>query len=165
MRSILLRKLQRYSPKIIEDDLEGPEIAKLLRDHAQDIMFDASPPDSIHTLSIDLLRSPEITMWSAWEGSVLLGCGALKKLDAETGEVKSMHTAGEHLGRGVATAILQHMLSVARQRRYQKLYLETASAPAFAPAHSFYQKAGFSYCGPFVDYIADRFSRFMMLEL
>lgn len=163
MRSTFLSKLQRFSPKIIEDDLEGPEIAKLLRDHSQN-MFDASPPDSIHTLSIDLLRSPEITMWSAWEGSVLLGCGALKKLDAETGEIKSMRTVDAYLGRGVATAILQHMLSVARQRGYQKLYLETGSAPAFAPAHSFYQKAGFSYCGPFADYIEDPFSRFMVLD-
>ena len=163
-QSNFLSKLKQFLPTIIEDNLEGPEIAELLRDHAQG-MFDASPPDSIHTLSIESLRAPEITMWSAWEGSVLLGCGALKKLDAEAGEIKSMRTVDAHLGRGVATAILQHMLSVARQRGYQKLYLETGSAPAFGPAHSFYQKAGFSYCGPFADYIEDRFSRFMMLKL
>lgn len=150
--------------KIVEDDLASPEIAALLRDHAQG-MFEASPPDSIHTLNIESLRSPEITMWSAWEGPVLLGCGALKKLDAEAGEVKSMRTVDAHLGKGVATAILQHLLSVAGQRGYRKVYLETGSAPAFAPAHSFYQKAGFSYCGPFADYTEDPFSRFMVLKL
>lgn len=150
--------------KIIDDDLEGPKIAALLQEHVQG-MFDASPPDSIHTLNIDALRSPNITVWSAWEGSELLGCGALKDIDAETGEIKSMRTAEPHLGKGVATEILQHIVKVSRQRGYQCLYLETGSAPAFQPAHSLYVKAEFSYCGPFADYSEDPFSRFMVLPL
>jgi len=150
--------------KIVDDDLEGPEIAALLREHVQG-MFDASQPDSIHTLNIDALRAPDITVWSAWGDSELVGCGALKELDADTGEIKSMRTAESHLGKGVATQILQHIVKVAKQRGYRSLYLETGSAPAFQPAHSLYLKAGFSYCGPFADYSEDSFSRFMVLAI
>ena len=149
---------------IVDDGLDGPEIAALLREHVQG-MFDTSPPDSIHTLSIDALRSPDMAVWSAWEGSELLGCGALKELDNNTGEIKSMRTADAHLGKGVAMQILQHIVKVSRQRGYRRLYLETGSAPAFQAAHSLYLKAGFSYCGPFADYSDDSFSRFMVLPL
>ncbi len=149
---------------IVDDDLEGPEIAALLREHVQG-MVDTSLPDSIHTLSIEALRSPDIAVWSAWERSELLGCGALKELDDSTGEIKSMRTADDQLGKGVATEILQHIVKISRQRGYRSLYLETGSAPAFQPAHSLYLKAGFSYCGPFADYSDDPFSRFMVLPL
>ncbi len=149
---------------IVDDDLEGPEIAALLREHVQG-MVDTSLPDSIHTLSIEALRSPDIAVWSAWERSELLGCGALKELDDSTGEIKSMRTADDQLGKGVATEILQHIVKISRQRGYRSLYLETGSAPAFQPAHSLYLKAGFSYCGPFADYRDDPFSRFMVLPL
>ena len=150
--------------KIVADDLRGPEIAALLRDHVDDMAV-ASPTNCINTLGIDLLRSPEITLWSAWDGSELLGCGALKELGGDLGEIKSMRTAESHLGKGVATKILQHIVKVAKQRGYRSLYLETGSAPAFQPAHSLYVKAGFSYCGPFADYSEDPFSRFMVLAI
>ncbi len=149
---------------IVEDDLGGPEIAALLQERVQGVA-DTSPPDSIHTLSIDELRSPTITMWSAWAGSELLGCCALKELASDSGEIKSMRTAGAHLGRGVATAVLKIIVDVARQRGYRQLYLETGSEPAFRPAHALYQKAGFVDCSPFADYREDPFSRFMVLTL
>ncbi len=149
---------------IVEDDLSGTEIQALLNEHVQG-MFDTSPPDSIHTLSIEALRVPAITMWSAWDGPLLMGCGALKELDTEAGEVKSMRTARAHTGRGVATAILQRIVDVATERGYRQLYLETGSAPAFAPAHALYGKAGFVKCGPFANYREDPFSRFMVLAL
>ena len=150
--------------KIISDDLRGPQIAALLRDHVQDMAI-ASPINCINTLSIDALRSPEITLWSVWEGSELLGCGALKELDEDAGEIKSMRTANVHLGRGVATELLQYIVNVSRQRGYRCLYLETGSASAFKSAHLLYEKTGFSYCGPFAGYDDDPFSRFMVLEL
>ena len=128
-------------------------------------MYDASPPDSIHTLSIDSLRSPDITMWTAWAGTEILGCGALKELDARAGEIKSMRTATAHRGRGVGGQILQHLIKMAKQRGYQQLFLETGSAPAFEAAHALYQKAGFQYCGSFANYKEDVFSRFMVLAL
>lgn len=149
---------------IVVDDLEGAEIVALLSEHVQG-MVDTSPPDSIHTLSIDALRSPTITMWSAWEGTVILGCGGLKALTSESGEIKSMRTVEAHLGKGIATSIIQHIIGVARHRGYRKLYLETGSAPAFQAAHHVYRKAGFSDCGPFADYREDPFSRFMVLAL
>ncbi len=149
---------------IVEDDLSGDAIAELLAAHVKG-MFDTSPQDSIHTLSLESLRAPDITVWTAWEGDELLACGALKELDSETGEIKSMRTADAHLGRGIANRILQHIFSVSKERGYKKLYLETGSAPAFQPAHTLYSKAGFSCCGPFADYTEDPFSRFMVMDL
>ena len=149
---------------IVEDDLKGPAIAALLRDHVQN-MRDTSPPDCIHTLSLESLRAPDITVWTAWEGTELLACGALKELDSEAGEIKSMRTADAHLGRGIASRILQHIFSVSKERGYKKIYLETGSAPAFQPAHTLYLTAGFSYCDPFAEYTDDPFSRFMVMDL
>ena len=128
-------------------------------------MVASSPPGSVHTLPLDALRAPSVTVWSAWEGDEILGCGALKELDVSTGEIKSMCTATVHRGRGVAHAILQHMLGIAQQRAYETVYLETGSAPAFDPAKALYEKAGFVACGPFADYVEDSFSRFMTLQL
>ena len=150
--------------RIIPDDLRGPEIAALLREHVQS-MHDTSPVDSIHTLSLDALRSPNITMFTAWQDAELLACGALKELDSQTGEIKSMRTVGAHLGRGYASEILHHIIGIARERGYRRLYLETGSSPAFEPAHALYRKAGFTYCGPFANYKADPFSRFMVFPL
>ena len=62
-----------------EDDLRGPEIAALLQAHL-DTMALHSPPESIHALDLGALRVPEITFWTAWEDTRLLGCGALKAL-------------------------------------------------------------------------------------
>ena len=95
----------------------------------------------------------------------MLGCCALKELASDSGEIKSMRTAGAHLGRGVATAVLKTIVDVARQRGYRQLYLETGSEPAFRPAHALYQKAGLVDCSPFADSLDDPFSLFMVLPL
>ena len=150
--------------RIIEDGLSGPEIAGLLGEHLAG-MAEHSPPESIHALDLVGLRASEITFWTAWDDSDLLGCGALKELDARHGEIKSMRTARQHLGKGVASAVLTHLIKESVRRGYQKLSLETGSGPAFDPAHALYEKFGFTSCGPFGDYRGDPFSRFMMLEL
>lgn len=150
--------------RIVQDDLSGPEIAALLSEHVQS-MRDISPVDSVHTLSLEALRSPQITLWTAWLGTDLIACGALKELDERSGEIKSMRTASAHRGRGYASEILQHIIAVARERQYRELYLETGSSPEFEPAHALYRKAGFDYCGPFADYKEDPFSRFMVQSL
>jgi putative acetyltransferase len=150
--------------RIIEDDLSSVKVAGLLSEHLEG-MADHSPPESIHALDLSGLRAPEITFWTAWADSELLGCGALMELDGRHGEIKSMRTATPHLGRGVATAILSHLLEEARRRSYARLSLETGSGPAFEPAHSLYERFGFSNCGPFGRYREDPFSRFMTLEL
>ena len=150
--------------RIIEDDLTGTEIAALLAEHF-DGMARHSPQDSMHALDLPGLQAPDITFWTAWDDSELLGCGALKELDATHGEIKSMRTANAHLGQGVATAILSHLINEAKRRSYSRLSLETGSGPVFDAAHSLYQKFGFEYCGPFGDYRDDPFSRFMTLSL
>ncbi|HET9131525.1 MAG TPA: GNAT family N-acetyltransferase, partial [Terriglobia bacterium] len=124
-----------------------------------------SPPESVHALDIESLRKPEITFWTIWQESELMGCGALKQLDSSHGEIKSMRTAAAHLRKGVATAMMVHILAEARRRSYRRLSLETGSADVFAPARSLYTRFGFRFCSPFADYVEDPFSVFMTREL
>ena len=146
------------------DDLTGPEIAGLLEEHLAS-MHIHSPPESVHALPIEKLRGPDITFWSAWEDGELLGCGALKELDAQHGEIKSMRTVSQHLGKGVGRAVLNHIVAEAKRRGYRRLSLETGSMAAFEPARKLYERAGFAYCAPFSDYIEDRNSVFMTMAL
>ncbi len=150
--------------KILPDDLAGVAIRDLLAAHLRG-MHDHSPPDSVHALDLDGLRSPDITFWSVWEDEELLGCGALRQLDTTHAEITSMRTAKAHLGKGVASALVAHILDVALERGYARLSLETGSGPAFEPAHALYRKYGFEFCGPFGDYTNDPFSRFMTRRL
>lgn len=142
------------------DDLRDPAVLALIGEHL-DGMYASSPPGSVHALDIDALRAADVTFWTAWEGDKLLGCGALKELEATHGEIKSMRTAAGHLRKGIAAAILEHMIAVARERGYERLSLETGSGGPFEPALRLYEKHGFEYCGPFADYRDDPFSRFM----
>jgi len=146
------------------DDLTSPEISQLLREHLES-MTQQSPPESVHALGIEALRRPEITLWSVWQDAELLGCGALKELAAEHGEIKSMRTAAAHLRKGVAARLMHHMVKEAERRSYSRLSLETGSAEAFAPARSLYTRFGFTPCGPFADYVEDPYSVFMTKEL
>jgi len=146
------------------DDLTGPEVHELLREHLQNMAMH-SPSESVHALDIDALRQPEITFWTVWEGSELLGCGALKELDAQHAEIKSMRTASMHLRKGIAKCLLNHILSEAKRRGYSRISLETGSMKAFEPAHKLYTSFGFTHCEPFADYVEDPYSIFMTKEL
>lgn len=150
--------------RIKVDDLSGPEVAELLSEHLRSMALH-SPPESIHALDLNALRKPEITFWSAWDGNELLGCGALKALDSGHGEIKSMRTASRHLRKGIASQILQHILNEATQRGFKRLSLETGSMEAFEPARRLYVRFGFTFCGPFADYVEDPYSVFMTKEL
>jgi len=150
--------------KIEVDDLSRPEIHALLNEHLQS-MYELSPPESVHALDLEHLRRPGITFWSAWDGSVLLGCGALKELDPKHGEIKSMRTPNTLRRRGAGRAMLAHIITVARSRAYERLSLETGSMPAFKPAQRLYESFGFTYCGPFGEYVEDPNSVFMSLRL
>ncbi len=146
------------------DDLSGPEIAGLLATHVA-FCRSSSPPESTHVLDLDSLRGPGITFWSVWDGQDLIGCGALKELDPAHGEVKSMHTAARHRGRGAGLAVLRQIVSEARARGYRRLSLETGSMAAFGPARALYTGFGFVECPPFGAYRPDPNSMFMTLEL
>lgn len=78
------------------DDLTGPEVVALIGEHLQN-MASLSPPESTHALDLDELKKPGITFWSGWEQDELVGCGALKELDSQHGEIKSMRTSSSHL--------------------------------------------------------------------
>ncbi len=128
-------------------------------------MHEISPPESVHALDLEGLRSPDITFWSAWEGEELLGCGALRELDSRSGEVKSMRTVKAQRRKGVGSRILETIIAEARRRGYECLLLETGSEAAFAPAQALYERYGFVYRGPFAEYIEDPNSVFMVKEL
>ncbi|MDV2682793.1 GNAT family N-acetyltransferase [Alkalihalophilus lindianensis] len=146
------------------DDLNGSKVKKLIMDHLRSMGIH-SPPESIHALNLDGLRKPEVTFWSAWEGSDLLGCGALKELDANHGEIKSMKTSSNQLRKGVSKKILQHIIDEAKQRGYNRLSLETGSMKEFVPARKLYESFGFESCKPFSTYIENKNSVFMTKEI
>jgi len=149
---------------IREDDLTGPEVIALLAQHLDD-MHTHTPAESVHALDVDRLRADGVTFWSAWSDGRLAGCGALKQLDPTHAEVKSMRTADDLRGRGVAGTLLTHMIAEARARGYRRLSLETGSNPPFEPARRLYERFGFAYCEPFGDYELDPWSVFMSLDL
>ncbi len=124
-----------------------------------------TPAGSVYALDLERLRSPDITFWSAWEADEIIGCAALKELDATSGEIKSMRTADAWRRRGVATALLLHVLSEAGRRGYALVYLETGATEAFASARAFYARHGFEACGRFGDYTDDPHSFFMSKRL
>ena len=146
------------------DDLSGGEVIGLLEEHLAD-MYATSPPESVHALDLDGLKSPEITFFSAWKGSQLLGCVAIKELDTQHAELKSMRTTQFARNSGVASQLLQHVLNTASARQYRKISLETGSEDYFKPARNLYEKFGFGYCEPFADYELDLYSQFMSIEL
>lgn len=146
------------------DDLTRPQVHALLEEHLAN-MYELSPPECVFALDLAKLRAPGISFWTVWEGDVLLGCGALKELSATQGEIKSMRTPKALRRHGAGRAVLAHILSVARQRGYETLSLETGSHPAFLPAQALYQAFGFAYCGPFGGYCEDPHSVFMSLRL
>src|SRR6266487_3948387 len=118
--------------EIKRDDLKSYEIRALLQEHLAN-MAKNSPPESMHALSLEELRKPDITFWSVWNDSELLGCGALKELDSQHGEIKSMRTASRHRRKGVAAKLLVHILDEAKRRNYRRVSLETGSMAAFIP--------------------------------
>jgi putative acetyltransferase len=144
-------------------DLSRPDLVALISDHLGD-MAGISPPESNHTLDIDALKNPNITVWTARRQGQLMGCGALKELTPGHGEIKSMRTHKAHLRQGVAARLLEHIINTARQRSYRRLSLETGTQDEFAAAQALYRRNGFEYCDPFADYILDPLSCFMTLK-
>jgi putative acetyltransferase len=150
------------------DDLSDPRIEAFMQEHLQD-MYAVSPPESVHALDMDQLRQPDIAFWSAWlahgDGDTLVGTGALKRLDADHAELKSMRTSARHRGQGIARQVLAHLLQEARARGFSRVSLETGPQPFFEPARQLYFQHGFVECGPFSDYGPDPYSFFMTRAL
>ena len=150
--------------KIVCGGLDDPRVHTVLVRHISTARAETAP-GSAHALDLKGLQSADVTFWSAWEGDNLIAVGALKRLSSTHGEVKSMHTVETQRRGGIGTAMLRHIIDVARTMGLTRLSLETGSWAYFNPARSLYRKHGFAECGPFGDYVADSNSVFMTLEL
>ncbi len=150
--------------RIVPDDLGGEAVLALLQFHL-DEMHRWSPPESVHAMPAERLRQSDVSFFSAWDGDTLAGCGAIKHLDADHGELKSMRVAPAYRRRGVGRAILLRLLEEARERGYSRVSLETGRPAPFLPAQTLYLAHGFTPCPPFGSYVTDDFSMCMTLEL
>jgi putative acetyltransferase len=151
-------------PVIRPGDFADDRVKALLARHLEG-MHASSPPGHVFALDWSGLQQPEISFYALWDGEELLGFGALKQLEPRAGEIKSMRTADEHLRKGVAATILEHIIAEARQRGYTRLSLETGSGPAFEAALALYRKHGFTEGGAFGDYEKSPFNQFLHLDL
>jgi putative acetyltransferase len=149
---------------IREDDLSSEATQSLLTLHLSG-MHATSPPGHVFALDLSGLRAANVTVWSVWDGDDLAGIGALKTLGGVVGELKSMRTEPRHLRKGVAAALLEHIIAVARGRGLRRLSLETGRGPAFEPALALYRKRGFVDGDAFGDYPSGAFSQFLHLTL
>lgn len=145
--------------RFFEGELDRDDVRALLGQHFAE-MRAGSPPEACHVLPIEGLTDPAIRFFTVREDGVLLGCGALKRLEPGHGEVKSMRTADAALGRGVGKAMLHHIVAAARAEGMTRLSLETGSTEQFAAANRLYDKEGFERCGPFGGYADTPFTRF-----
>lgn len=149
---------------IREDDLSGAPTRALLAIHLAGMQA-GSPPESVFALDLSGLQQPDICVWTAWDGDEITGVAALRDLGGGQGELKSMRTHPDHLRRGVAAALLRHIIGQARQRGMTRLSLETGSGPAFDPALTLYRRYGFGNGEAFGDYRASAFNQFLHLGL
>lgn len=149
---------------VTQGNLADPQVIALLQQHVSRARAETAP-GSAHALDLAQLQSADVSFFSAWDGGSLLGVAALKRLSPDHGEVKSMHTAQSARRRGVATALMRHLLAAARDAGLTRLSLETGSWDYFEPARAFYRRHGFRDCAPFAHYRADPNSIFMTREL
>jgi len=149
---------------IAVDDPRAADVRELLGRHLA-FAHTHTPAEDVHALDMTGLLDASVTFFSYRVDRTLLGVGALKELDGQHGEVKSMHTAQEARGRGIGRAMLAHLLAVGRERGYLRISLETGTMPAFAAARALYASAGFTPCGPFADYTMSPSNTWMTLVL
>jgi putative acetyltransferase len=136
---------------IAPDDPRANDVRALLARHLA-FAREHSPPEDVHALDVDGLADPAVTFFSYRLNGELLAVGALKSIDDQHAEVKSMHTAEAARGRGIGRAMVEHLIRIAREQGYRRLSLETGTMPAFDAARALYERAGFGACEPFGDY-------------
>lgn len=150
--------------EVVPGDFSDERVHALLREHLAG-MHGSSPPGSVYALGSAALQAPDIAFFVARRGETMLGCAALKQLDAAWGEIKSMRTSAPYLRQGVGSRLLEHLLTLARSRGYTRVSLETGSGPAFEPALTLYRRRGFTNGAAFGDYQATTFNQFLHLDL
>ena len=149
---------------IREDELSGAKARDLVRLHLEG-MHAHSPPGNVFALDLSGLTAPDVTVWSLWHGDNIAGVGALKNLGDRAGELKSMRTHPDFLRRGVASALLDHIIGAARARGMARLSLETGSGSYFEPALVLYRRRGFIEGEAFANYKPNAFNQFLHLTL
>jgi putative acetyltransferase len=149
---------------IVAGGLDELQVLAMLQFH-YDTNIAVTPRGSAHVFDVARLKEPDVSFWSAWDCQVLMGVGALKRLNTRSGEIKSMHTLQTARRSGVGRALLQHIMAAARASGLTHLYLETGSFDYFAPARALYESHGFAVCAPFGGYTPDSNSTFMEREI
>jgi putative acetyltransferase len=150
--------------RISIDDPRAEDVTALLERHLA-YAHAHTAPEEVYALDVGALLDPAVTFFSYRAEGVLLGVAALKRLDAEHAEIKSMHTPEAARGRGIGRALVEYLIGVARARGHRRVSLETGAGPAFAPARALYASAGFRPCPPFGDYEPSPNSACMTLPL
>lgn len=150
--------------RIIQGDLSDPRVVDLLQIHLTSARAETAP-GSAHAMDLTELQSSDISFWTIWDDETLLGFGALKRLSADHGEVKSMHTVQSMRRTGAGSAMLRHIIAAARLSGMSRLSLERGSWEYYRPARTLYRSQGFVECPPFAQYVLDPNSVFMSLDL
>ena len=150
--------------KSIEGNFDNPEVDDLLKKHFIELRS-VSPAGSTHVLDIDGLKNPSIKFWSLWENEKLMGCGALKFLNENHGEFKSIRVADQYRGKGYGQKIIAHLIAEAKELKIKKISIETGSGEFFKSARILFKKFGFKKCEPFSHYKIDPNSCYMNLEI
>ena len=150
--------------KSIEGNFDNLEVNDLLKKHFIELRS-VSPAGSTHVLDIDGLKDPSIKFWSLWENNKLIGCGALKFLEKDHGEFKSIRVADEFRKKGIGERIIKHLIDEAKKLEISKLSIETGAGEFFAPARKLFKKFGFKKCKPFAHYKEDPNSCYYNLNI
>ena len=140
--------------KSIEGNFDDPKVNDLLTKHFVELRA-ASPEGSAHVLDIPGLKVPSIKFWSLWENNDLMGCGALKFLDKEHGEFKSIRVHDDFRNKGKGTKVIKHLINEARKLNIKRISIETGAGKFFEPARKLFQKCNFKPCEPFAHYKED----------
>ena len=150
--------------KLIEGNFDNPKVNNFLEKHFLELRS-VSPEGSAHVLDIPGLKDSSIKFWSLWEDDKLIGCGALKFLEKDHGEFKSIRVIDEFRKKGYGIRILEHLINEAKKLSIKKLSLETGSGDFFLPARALFKKIGFTECAPFAHYKKDPNSCYMSLKI
>ncbi len=140
--------------KSIEGNFDNQEVNELLTKHFVELRA-ASPEGSAHVLDIPGLKVPSIKFWSLWKDEKLIGCGALKFLDKEHGEFKSIRIQDNFRMQGQGINVINHLINEAKKLKIKRLSIETGAGDYFIPARKLFKKAGFIVCEPFAHYKED----------
>ena len=146
--------------KTIEGNFDHPEVHELLTKHFIELRA-ASPEGSAHVLDINGLKIESIKFWSLWENEKLMGCGALKFLDKEHGEFKSIRVHDNFRGKGYGIKVIKYLIKEAVKLNIKRISIETGAGKFFEPARKLFKKCDFKPCKPFAHYKEDKNSLYL----